>query len=369
MKEIYISRTIADKRKEKNITQSELANFIGVSKSSVSKWETGQSYPDITFLPLLASYFNISLDELMQYKPQISKEEICILYHKLSDDFTKKPFDDVLNDCRRYIKKYFSCFPLLLQIGVLILFHSEGAKSKNDTIDLIIESKDLFIRVKDESTDIENIIQAKYMEANCYIALGDSQSALKLLEDINKPILPMETIIATAYKMEGKINEGLASLQIGIYQYVTALLSIFPFYLMMSSNEPNRFEEALQRAFDIVETFDVKHLLPASLLEIYLMAAHGYIIQENIEQSIYMLQKFTEIATSKDYKLKPHSDGFFDLIDNWLTNLDLGAGLVKNEKTLKGDMTDLVLNNNAFSILSDDYRFCIIIDKLSKIKG
>jgi len=65
VKEINIHKIIADKRKEKGITQEELAAYIGITKASVSKWETGQSYPDITFLPLLASYFNISIDELI----------------------------------------------------------------------------------------------------------------------------------------------------------------------------------------------------------------------------------------------------------------------------------------------------------------
>ena len=61
MKEINIAKVLVKKRKEKGIAQEELANYIGVSKASVSKWETEQSYPDVTFLPTLASYFNISL--------------------------------------------------------------------------------------------------------------------------------------------------------------------------------------------------------------------------------------------------------------------------------------------------------------------
>ena len=56
MKEINIARAIVSRRKEKGITQDELASYIGVSKASVSKWETGQSYPDITFLPQLAAF-------------------------------------------------------------------------------------------------------------------------------------------------------------------------------------------------------------------------------------------------------------------------------------------------------------------------
>ena len=73
MKELNLSNILVKKRKEKGITQDQLAAYIGVSKASVSKWETGQSYPDITFLPQLAANFNMSVDELIGYKPQMTK--------------------------------------------------------------------------------------------------------------------------------------------------------------------------------------------------------------------------------------------------------------------------------------------------------
>ena len=94
MKEINIGKMIITKRKEKGITQDELAAYMGVSKASVSKWETGQSYPDITFLPQLAAYFNISIDDLMGYTPQMTKEEIKNQYHRLADQFSSRPFDE-----------------------------------------------------------------------------------------------------------------------------------------------------------------------------------------------------------------------------------------------------------------------------------
>ncbi len=106
MKEINIAKVLVKKRREKGTTQDELANYIGVSKASVSKWETGQSYPDVTFLPQLAAYFNISIDELMDYKPQMAKEEIRKLYRRLSSDFASKPFDTVMEDCHQIIKKF-----------------------------------------------------------------------------------------------------------------------------------------------------------------------------------------------------------------------------------------------------------------------
>ena len=76
MGKITLARTIAEKRHERGITQEQLAEFIGVTKASVSKWETGQSLPDLALLPGLAAYFNISIDELIGFRPAMTREEI-----------------------------------------------------------------------------------------------------------------------------------------------------------------------------------------------------------------------------------------------------------------------------------------------------
>ena len=55
---------IAYYRKERGMTQEELASQFDISNQAVSKWETGQSYPDVELLPRIADFFEISLDEL-----------------------------------------------------------------------------------------------------------------------------------------------------------------------------------------------------------------------------------------------------------------------------------------------------------------
>lgn len=64
---------IAQYRKERNMTQEELASQFDISNQAVSKWETGQSYPDVQLLPKIADFFEISLDELFG-REFISKE-------------------------------------------------------------------------------------------------------------------------------------------------------------------------------------------------------------------------------------------------------------------------------------------------------
>ena len=104
MKEIGIAEVILQMRRQKGVTQDDLARYIGVSKASVSKWETGQSYPDISFLPLLASYFSITIDELLQYEAQMSPEAILALSRQLGADFTKRPFAEVYAVCGTSVK-------------------------------------------------------------------------------------------------------------------------------------------------------------------------------------------------------------------------------------------------------------------------
>lgn len=65
MKEIKIGECIKELRVNKKISQETLADVCGVSMQAVSKWENGQSYPDISILPVLAEYFNVSLDMLL----------------------------------------------------------------------------------------------------------------------------------------------------------------------------------------------------------------------------------------------------------------------------------------------------------------
>lgn len=63
-----LGSVIADKRKEKKMTQLELAQKLGVTDKAVSKWERDLSCPDIGTLPALARELDLSLDELLQGK-------------------------------------------------------------------------------------------------------------------------------------------------------------------------------------------------------------------------------------------------------------------------------------------------------------
>ena len=61
----YFAENIKTLRKEKNLTQPELAKALHVSNGMISFWENGKYEPTATNIILIASYFNISIDELL----------------------------------------------------------------------------------------------------------------------------------------------------------------------------------------------------------------------------------------------------------------------------------------------------------------
>lgn len=61
-----ISDRIQSLRKTKGISQEQLADELGVSRQAVSKWESGQSMPDIEKIILMSEYFKITTDYLLK---------------------------------------------------------------------------------------------------------------------------------------------------------------------------------------------------------------------------------------------------------------------------------------------------------------
>lgn len=78
---MYLSENLKKYRIIKNLTQEDVAEYLGITAQSVSKWERGESYPDITFLPALANIFETSIDLLIGMDT-IRAEETRFNIHK-----------------------------------------------------------------------------------------------------------------------------------------------------------------------------------------------------------------------------------------------------------------------------------------------
>lgn len=366
MKEINLGAIITAKRKEKKITQDQLASYLGVSKAAISKWETAQSYPDITLLPHLATYFNISVDELIGYEPQMNAEEIKKLYHKLSKEFAKEKFDTVYERCKQVVRNYYSCYPLLLQIGILILNHSMLAGSPESMQQVIEENKELFSRIKTNSEDVHIAKQALFLEAYCCLMQNDPQEALVLLEGTDGIEFSSGNLFARAYYMMGNIPKAREKTQMEVYNNIVELYNALSLMFTLYTDNIEMLDECVKRAMELDKVFQVRRFHPSLVMTVLISAAATYTEINQMEKALDLLEEYAKLAVSGVFPFRLKGDEFFDMVEQVLENYDLGTEMVRSDETVRVSIIQSVSENPIFAKYYDETRFKKIVRLLEK---
>lgn len=103
MEQKKIGSFLKELRKEKEITQEQLAEILGVSGRTVSRWETGSNMPDISLLVALAEFFDVSIPEIIngERKSENMDEEVKKVAESLSD-YASAEKETIIKDVRKY---------------------------------------------------------------------------------------------------------------------------------------------------------------------------------------------------------------------------------------------------------------------------
>lgn len=129
---LFIGENIKRLRHEKELTQETLAEFLGVSFQSVSKWERGESYPDITMLPAIASFFEVTCDELLN--DNAVKENKVQQYINEYNDMRLKNSPYVFEMISKAVKEFPGDFRLLVRYLEMLLMTKSGVKDDSELI-------------------------------------------------------------------------------------------------------------------------------------------------------------------------------------------------------------------------------------------
>lgn len=143
MNQDKIGKFISSKRKEKNMTQRDLANIIGVTDRAVSKWERGVGCPDISLLDDLSKALNISIVELLKGEEIVNvkiDEKDIIESMKYSKEITKNKIKLIINTLLITIILITSFILMFLNIRNIIFLNKkynnyfESSKISNESI-------------------------------------------------------------------------------------------------------------------------------------------------------------------------------------------------------------------------------------------
>ena len=117
-------------RKKKNITQEKLAEVLGVSAQSVSRWEVGICYPDLELLPSIANFFGVTIDSLLSNDADSKKNDVKIFRKKMDEfcEYTEEVIDFVSEYCKKYPDQDYYAYNLMCAIQGYAVGDAEKTK-------------------------------------------------------------------------------------------------------------------------------------------------------------------------------------------------------------------------------------------------
>lgn len=363
MNHFQFTKIFANRRKELKLTQAQIAEYIGVSRAAVSKWEKGQSYPDITLLPKLARLFHLSIDELLGYHSKMSKDEIRKTYIQLSKKFSEKPFELVEKEIEDLLKEYYSCLPFVLKMAQLYLNYAPKSPDRQNTLTRVIQ---LCSQVKTFSKDFLLINEATMMEAVALLQSGKPEEVLELLgNDINHPV-EANQLIATAHQMLGNSNKAKEIIQVSFYQNLIQLISYATESMMMEIENGHYVDETVHKIRQLIHLFDLENLHFNTCLIFYYKAAAAFVFKGLHEKAMEMLQCYVKLCTKIKFPIKLQGNSYFYLLTDWIEKTSvIGGEAPRDEQSIKKDLVLTIWKEPIFASLKESNEFKAMILNLA----
>lgn len=336
---LNLSENILNLRRKRKITQEELADFIGVTKASVSKWETKQSLPDILLLPQLASFFDVTVDELLGYEPQLSKEQIQKYYLEFATLFAKDPFEEVMKKTEVMIKQYYSCYSFLLQMCILWMNHYMLAEDQERQIEILNNAIQLCQHIISDCQDAGIRNDAIMLKAGLDLQCGRSEEVIEILEDMFNPYHlshQSESVLINAYQRKGDMEKANQFTQFSIYLHLSELISLSIQYLNIHLNDLTICQETIERIEQVIDVYQLDYLDRNLSAQFHFQVAVVYISNQKKTEALVHLQKFAILACQllTDDNLMLHGDHYFDLLHKYFEESDLGVNPVKDKRLI-----------------------------------
>ncbi len=237
-----IGKKIRELRKQRGITQDQLAESIGVSFQAVSKWENNIALPDITLAPILASYFGVSIDELFDF----------------SDSKIQAEIESIAEEVRKYIESDPEQGRKIIENG--LKKYPDNAVLLNSLLYLLdyFEKPDETIAVANRiiETTVRNDLKydAFRFLAYAYKVKGDVNSAKASIEQI--PEIYFNKLTEMAYLLSGDEKHKAAEKQkrVSFENLIQMMWKIAEYY-----EEAREYDKAIketQKAVQLIEIIE-----------------------------------------------------------------------------------------------------------------
>ena len=182
-----IGSTIKKLRRERDMTQEQLAEYLGITANAVSQWECDKTYPDISQLPVLANLFGVSSDVILGINVGSKDAQIKKIYDEVCELWCMGEREKAEKICREAIIKYPDAYILMEELAHNLSYYGD--------IDNLEECIKLFERIRIGSANENSRNFAIGNLCALYIKIGKTDMAKELATTIPQQIFTREQCV------------------------------------------------------------------------------------------------------------------------------------------------------------------------------
>lgn len=305
MAHLEIGKRIADLRRQKKITQEQLASMVGVSAGAVSKWETGSSVPDIALLSPLARALNTTLDTLLSFQRELSKEEVSQLKQELTKVFLQEGYAAGKERVLDSLREYPNSTPLKLEATGLLFMYSNLEAQQGEAF--LRAEKEAVLAMYQEilaSGDARSRAAALFCAASLLLDLGRYGECEQALQELFQSSIDPTPLYSKLLQQQGKDEEAETLCQQMLLQHLSQSAGMLS--ILMRLSEKTGREEAAERYLDALN--DIQARFGIGLGAGCLLSCHRRLAQgKRVEAAQWFLSYIKAIVqTGYDYQESPY---------------------------------------------------------------
>ena len=202
--ELMIGNKLKELRRNRDLTQEEVATHIGISYQAISKWERGDGYPDITMLPTLANYFGVSVDELIGMDKISSIQKLDGINKKWQENRALGNHKENVELMRNALKIYPNNALLLMQLSCSLERLDGTEKEKKEYLKESIMLHEQILKYCDDS-EIRGAALCNLSDA--YYRYGDYEKAVEYATKLPNLYKTRETALVRILKDDAQKSE------------------------------------------------------------------------------------------------------------------------------------------------------------------
>ena len=235
-----MNEVILEKRKALNMTQEQMAEYLGVTAPAVHKWEKGTSIPDVAVLPALARLLKIDLNTLFSFEKDLSDAELNLFCNDVVARIQVEGYDAGFTLAKEKIREYPNCEKLIFNLASLLdggitIFCVEEPERYSGEIEAFYERA-----AKSEDEKIRN--SANQLLIYKALHKKEFEKAKKLWEKLPDSVPDKKMIKATICNHQENYEEATKILEERLYGLATELQSCLV-NLMQTFEKAEKVEE------------------------------------------------------------------------------------------------------------------------------